>query len=248
MRLILFDIDGTLISTNGAGMRAFYRAIQSVFGIHAEHAVIRPDGKTDPLIGKELVHYFDLDDRWCNETREVLFSSYLSHLEDEMSRAKDRGSIRILPGVEELLRVLSSQPDLAIGLATGNLEKGAHIKLDKAGLGAYFKFGGYGSDSEDRTILTQIGIQRGVEAIAPRTLEGVFAVGDTPFDIVHGHAAGASVISVASARYSLNELRFHNPDLLLSDLTPTDLIISFIRGKLKQARLGAESSAAVESL
>jgi phosphoglycolate phosphatase-like HAD superfamily hydrolase len=229
MRLVLFDVDGTLISTKGAGMRAFYRALDSVFGISVDREVIRPDGKTDPLIFKELLAYFNLADRWNEDIQETLFSSYLGCLENEMSRAKEHGLIRILPGAAALLEKLSSQPDFAVGLVTGNLERGARIKLDKAGIYGYFRFGGYGSDSEDRTELTRIGIERGARAVAPESIEGTFVIGDTPLDINHGHAAGASVIAVASARYSMDDLRMHKPDLLVADLTQTDSIISFMR-------------------
>ncbi len=231
MRLVLFDVDGTLISTRGAGMRAFYRALESLFGVKVNEAAIRPDGKTDPLILKELLASLNLVDRWSDTTQETLFSSYLGYLEEEMSRAKERGLIRVLPGVVDLLEALSRRTGFSLGLVTGNLEKGASIKLEKAGLDSYFRFGGYGSDSEDRTTLTRIGIRRGVRVVAPEPVEGAFIIGDTPLDIVHGHAAGASVIAVASARYSTDDLGMHNPDLLVSDLTGTESIISFMLGR-----------------
>jgi phosphoglycolate phosphatase len=234
MRLVLFDVDGTLITTRGAGMRAFYRTMDHLFKVKVDEEAIRPDGKTDPLILKELLKQSNLEDRWCDKTRDVLFSLYLDYLDDEMSRAKERGLIRILPGVTDLLDMLTAQPDFCIGLVTGNLEQGAHIKLKNAGLDDYFRFGGYGSDSEDRTVLTRIGIQRGSRIIAPAPVEGTFVIGDTPLDIHHGHAAGARVIAVASARYGMDELRAHEPDLLVSDLTPADSIIRFMRDAPQQ--------------
>jgi len=229
MRLALFDVDGTLISTRGAGMRAFYRALGATFGIRVDDEVIRPDGKTDPVIVKELLEYFGLSNRCNDNTREALFASYLSCLEEEMSQARERGLIRILPGVTDLLESLSCQPDIAVGLVTGNLEAGARIKLEKAGLAGYFRFGGYGSDSEDRTDLTRIGIRRGAQAVAPRHVESSVVIGDTPLDIAHGHAAGALVIAVASARYSMSDLAIHDPDFLVPDLRQTASIVSFIR-------------------
>ena len=132
MRLVLFDVDGTLISTKGAGMRAFYRAFQSVLNISVDGGVIRPDGKTDPLIVKGILKHFGMADQWNENIRDALFSSYLSCLEEEMSRARELELIRILPGVAALLEALSKQPDFAVGLVTGNLEKGAHIKLKSA--------------------------------------------------------------------------------------------------------------------
>ena len=229
MRLVLFDVDGTLISTDGAGMRAFYRALRAVFDIHVESGIIRPDGKTDPAIAKELLTHFGLADQWGNTIQMALFSSYLAYLNEEMSRAREHGRIRILSGVGNLLNRLTTLPDFAVGLVTGNLEEGAHIKLENAGLDGYFHFGGYGSDSEDRTALTRIGIQRGANIVEPAQVEGAFVIGDTPLDIFHGHAAGACVIAVASARYSMDDLGVHNPDLLVPDLTPVDSIISFMR-------------------
>lgn len=230
MLLVLFDIDGTLILTGGAGMRAFYRALRDTFDIDVKNPVLRPDGKTDPLIAEELLAGFGLENQWCDKTREALFSVYLNHLEDEMRRAKSEGMIRILPGVVDLLETVSSQPDFCVGLVTGNLEKGAHIKLGWAGLSKYFRFGGYGSDSENRTELIRLGIQRGAQIAAPAPVDGVYVVGDTPLDINHGQAAGAKVIAVASSRYDLNELGFHDPDLLLPNLLPLDAIVQFMRG------------------
>jgi phosphoglycolate phosphatase-like HAD superfamily hydrolase len=229
MRLVLFDVDGTLISTKGAGMRAFYRALQGLFGISVENEVIRPDGMTDPLILKALLAHFGMADQWCTQTQETLFACYLNCLEDEMSRARERGQIRILPGVVNLLETLAFMDDFCVGLATGNLEKGAQIKLDKAGLSKYFRFGGYGSDCENRTSLVRIGIERGARIIAPATVEEAFVIGDTLLDIVHGRAAGARTIAVASARYGVNDLSRENPDLVVADLTAIDSIVSFMR-------------------
>jgi phosphoglycolate phosphatase-like HAD superfamily hydrolase len=150
-------------------------------------------------------------------------------LEEEIRTAAEAKRIRLLPGVKELLDALACQPDLALGLVTGNLEQGAQIKLAGAGLTHYFHFGGYGSDSEDRTTLIRLGIQRGTQWVAPAPVEDAIVIGDTPLDIIHGQAAGARVIAVASARYDLAELQRHHPDLLVSDLTPIDRIIAFMR-------------------
>jgi phosphoglycolate phosphatase len=229
MQLVLFDVDGTLISTRGAGMRAFYRALESLFKVVVDKDVIRPDGMTDPLIVKELLAYYDLTDHCGDDTQKALFACYLDCLEDEMTRARERGAIRILPGVSALLQALSVQPDFAVGLVTGNLERGAQIKLDNAGLSRYFRFGGYGSDSANRTELTKIGIARGAQMIAPEEVKYSYVIGDTPLDIEHGRAAGARVIAVASARYTVRDLACHNPDLLVSDLTGVDSIIDFMR-------------------
>jgi phosphoglycolate phosphatase len=242
MLLVLFDIDGTLISTRGAGMRAFYRALDRLFHVQVSDGMIHPDGKTDPLILKELLSYSGLSDHWCTQTRQDLFSLYLEYLEEEMSRARTDGMIRILPGVKELLDKLVDEPDFCTGLVTGNLERGASIKLKHAGLQEYFKFGGYGSDSEDRTEVTRTGIQRGIQYIAPHPMEGAFVIGDTPLDIHHGKRAGAGTIAVASAKYSLQELASNNPGLLVADLTAISHIISYMRSARPEGAAASQAS------
>lgn len=229
MILILFDVDGTLISTDGAGLKAFRSAMLEVFEIDIDVQAIHPDGKTDPLILKEFLEYYESTDRWSDSSRDVLFDTYLDCLTEELVLTKQAGKLSILPGVRELLDLLSSQHDFCVGLATGNLESGAKIKLESAGLNEYFLFGGFGSDSEDRTELTRIGIERGRRTVYPASVESVFVVGDTPYDIIHGRAAGADVIAVAGGRYSIAELHDCSPDLVLADLIHGDRVISFMR-------------------
>ncbi len=229
MRLALFDIDGTLITTGHAGMRSYYRALDFLFNVSVDGQAINPDGKTDPLIARELMACANLDHQWSETTKDALFSSYLTFLGEEMAKARMEGLIRILPGVVDLLEQLSRQDDFAMGLVTGNLEKGARIKLENAGLYQFFQFGGYGSDAENRTSLTRIGIERGIRFVSPARVEATFVIGDTPLDIIHGRAAGARVIAVASARYSLQDLESHKPDLLVPDLTQAEAIIEFMR-------------------
>ncbi len=229
MRLALFDIDGTLILTGGAGMRAFYQAMQQVFGIRVDSEVVNPDGKTDPLIAKGLLEHFGQSERWNDESSAKLFAAYLELLEEEMGQARARGAIRILPGAIELLDHLAADRNFAIGLVTGNLEQGARIKLAAAGLAEYFAFGGYGSDSEDRTTLIRAAIRKGTRRVAPAHVTRAFVLGDTPLDVTHGHAAGASVIAVASARYGTADLQPYNPDLLVRAFAPVDPVLSFMR-------------------
>jgi phosphoglycolate phosphatase-like HAD superfamily hydrolase len=229
MRLALFDVDGTLILTGGAGMRAFYRALQQVFGLMVTSEVIRPDGKTDPLIAREMLRHFERESLWNEQSGQELFQCYIGCLDEEMARACAAEAVRVLPGVEQLLSALARLPGFALGLVTGNVEAGARIKLERAGLHRYFSFGGYGSDAEDRTALIRIGMERGARAVAPAPVRASFVIGDTPLDVHHGRAAGACVIAVASARYSMADLAACDPDLLVPDLTGTAHIISFMK-------------------
>jgi phosphoglycolate phosphatase-like HAD superfamily hydrolase len=181
------------------------------------------------LILREILACLGLGDLWRPDTQKEMFARYIEYLEEEMGKALDSDRVVVLPGVKNFLDALSSESDFALGLATGNLEDGAGVKLEKAGLNGYFKFGGFGSDAEDRTELTRIAIGRGSRYVHPDSVEGAFVVGDTPFDVIHGRNAGASVIAVASGRYGVAELQDCNPDLVLSDLTATESIISFMR-------------------
>lgn len=230
MKLALFDIDGTLVLSGGAGMRAFHRAFGEIVGIVPDPDSVRPDGKTDPLIVREMLAREGGGRQWSEELRDAVFDRYLRHLEGEMHRARIDGRIRVLDGVLDLLDTLQAHSRIALGLVTGNLEAGARIKLENAGLWEYFRFGGYGSDSEDRTALVRLAIERGRRLVAPADVDGVTVIGDTPLDIVHGRAAGAKVVAVASARYSLEELGSHNPDLLVADLRPTVELLGFLAG------------------
>jgi phosphoglycolate phosphatase len=228
MKLVLFDIDGTLILTGGAGMRAFYSALKQTFQLSVSSEVIRPDGKTDPLIAREFLAHYGQESMWNEQSREELFASYLESLAEEMASSHRRGEIRVLAGVAELLEALAGRPDFALGLVTGNIERGARLKLNDLGLNRYFPFGGFGSDSENRTVLIRKGMQRGREHVAPEPVESSFVIGDTPLDIIHGRAAGARTIAVASARYSMEDLAAHHPDLLVRDLTARGEIFDFM--------------------
>jgi len=229
MRLLLFDVDGTLILSSGAGMRAFHRAFQQVYQVVVDREVIRPDGKTDPWIAREMLAHFGLEKRWSEQTRDALFSAYLEMLEVEMSLVAASGALHVLPGVVNLLDILAHQPDFALGLATGNLERGSQIKLRHAGLDGYFRYGGFGSDSEDRTELIRLGICRGTRLCAPEPVEAAFVIGDTPLDIMHGHQAGARVLAVASAKYSMTGMEPYHPEMLVPNLSAVDDILSFFR-------------------
>ncbi len=228
MRAALFDVDGTLVKTNGAGMRAFRRAFQQVFDIRVNGDEFRADGKTDPLIAKEMLSYYGQAARWNNSTKAEMFCVYLQFLEDEMHKALANNKVEVLPGVTDVLKRLSAQPDFKIGLATGNLERGARIKLEGVGLDRYFPFGGFSSDAENRTDLIRIAIKRAEESAAPSSLEAAFVIGDTPLDVIHAHAAGAVAIAVASAHYSEAELSRFEPDYLVPSLSPADPVISFM--------------------
>ncbi len=226
MRLVLFDIDGTLLLTHGAGMRALNRAFEVNHVLPDAVKAVHPDGKTDPQIVREIMKICGRDSECTSEMFASFFTSYLSFLKQEMAVCTQ---LRIMPGVRELLAKLVGEPDLCVGVATGNIEEGAWIKLRHARLHSFFHFGGFGSDSEDRTEVIRQAIVRGTALVAPRSVEAAFVIGDTPRDIIHGQAAAARTIAVATGTYSLETLRSHKPDLAVSTLEEIDPVMDVLR-------------------
>jgi phosphoglycolate phosphatase len=213
--LVLFDIDGTLIDTAGAGARSWTWAF--------EHALQRPGvdigkyssaGMTDPVVARKTFSEV-MGREPKGEELARLMAAYLSVLPDYVTASE---GYRVLPGVQELLERLHDAGVL-LGLTTGALEAGAHAKLGRAKLNHYFLAGGYGSDSDDRVELTTIAVKRG-ERLLGRPLDGrlVAVVGDTPLDISAAQGAGVVSIGVASGKYDLDELRAANPDYALASL------------------------------
>jgi phosphoglycolate phosphatase-like HAD superfamily hydrolase len=212
--LYLFDIDGTLISGDGAGRRAFERACREVLGVEGALVGLRLDGMTDPLI---LEHVFTTHlgrASTAAESRAVL-ETYVRHLAPEIATS----AYRVLDGVDEVLTFLELR-GAAIGLATGNLEAGARIKLERGDLWRRFAFGGYGSDAGDRGELVRIGITRGLARLDGRRLarEEIFVIGDTPRDVAAAHAAGAWAIGVATGSHDVDALRACGADAVYPTL------------------------------
>ena len=226
MRLVLFDIDGTLLLTHGAGMRAMNRAFEFHAVLPDTVKAVHPDGKTDPQIVREVMKVCGRDSECTSEMFAGFFTSYLSFLKEEMAVCTQ---LRIMPGVPELLARLAEEPDFCIGVATGNIEEGAWLKLRHARLHSFFHFGGFGSDSEDRTEVIRQAIARGTALVGPQEVEAAFVIGDTPRDIIHGQAASARTIAVATGTYSLETLRNHEPDLAVATLEEAEPVMQVLR-------------------
>ncbi|MDQ2939489.1 MAG: HAD family hydrolase [Actinomycetota bacterium] len=211
---ILFDIDGTLITTGGAGAVAWRRAFEELYGVSADINTFTHAGMTDPEVGR-LTFAGALGRE--PERREFarVMARRQHHLADAVAESQ---GYRVLDGVEDLLPRLV-EDGLLLGLTTGNTEVAAHIKLSRANLNRFFSFGGYGSDSTKRVELTQKAIER-AELVSGETLEPgeCMAVGDTPLDVDAGHGAGISVVGVASGQYSVDQLREAGADYVVASL------------------------------
>jgi phosphoglycolate phosphatase-like HAD superfamily hydrolase len=211
-RLFLFDIDGTLVLTHGAGLRALDRAVHELCGVAGACAGIRADGKTDPAIVLEIFEKLGRAGR--EGEAEAILERYLAYLREEVARSR----YQIMPGVNAALDLLEEH-GAPVGLATGNVERGAEIKLTPGDLWRRFAFGGYGSDSHDRGELVARGIQR-AEAHAGRTFDRreVWVIGDTPRDVAAAHAAGAMAIGVATGSHRPDALRASGADVVWETL------------------------------
>lgn len=227
MKLVLFDIDGTLLLSEGAGRRAIHRALREVFGSTGP-ADYYFDGKTDPQIVRELMRFAGHGDERIDADMTRLLARYVECLHEEL-RVPGRRP-HALPGVPRLLDALERESNVILGLLTGNLEVGAKAKLEAVGLDpGRFRVGAYGSDHEQRPELPAIARDRckrelGIDVGGA----AIIVIGDTPADLTCGKALGASAIGVATGRFSTDELARHGPLAVFADLSDTDAVTGVI--------------------
>ena len=227
MRLVLFDIDGTLVWTDGAGRRAIHHALTQVFGSTGPPDY-RFDGKTDPQIVRNLMRFVGHDDGHIDARMQAVFERYVERLRLELRAPGYRP--RVMPGVFELLDVLETRRDIVLGLLTGNLAEGARAKLESVGIDpARFRVGAYGSDHEDRPSLPDVARRRLRDELGLDVGgSDCVIIGDTPADVACGRAVGARAIGVATGRYSAGELRRHGAAAVFADLSDTTAVLAEI--------------------
>jgi phosphoglycolate phosphatase len=211
---ILFDIDGTLISTGGAGARSWRYAFDELHGIPADIGEFTDAGMTDPTVARLTFKAAVGHDPSPRELATVM-AAYLDRLPYEVEHSE---KYRVLDGAEELLRRFGRE-GILLGITSGAVEAAAHIKLSRAGFNRYFPFGGYGSDSGDRIQLTKRAIERGGELLGhPLDPSEVFVVGDTPKDLDAAHGADTVAVGVATGHYSRADLEQAGADHVLDSL------------------------------
>ncbi|HSM62022.1 MAG TPA: HAD family hydrolase [Longimicrobiales bacterium] len=223
-RLLLFDIDGTLVS-GGPAKDAFQRALVETFGTAGPIGVHDFAGKTDPQIARELLVGGGLTHEEVESGLPALWDRYLGHLEELLvHRPMD-----LLHGVEALLDALAARAHVGLGLLTGNHARGAHLKLRSAGIHERFRMGSYGSDHEERDALPAIALVRAEETWGVRfTPADVFVIGDTPRDVQCGRKERMRTLAVATGRYGVQELRGAGADHVVEDLGDTDALVSLL--------------------
>lgn len=214
MRVLLFDIDGTLIRSGGAGKAAMERALQTAFAVTHIRDRVSYSGRTDPAITTELLTLHELDPSPTNLDR--LRQEYLLHLPTALRKRPGE----VLPGIRNTLEQLQRRPDITLGLLTGNIEAGATIKLTHFGIREFFAFGAFADGLTERDdvarrawTLTQQHLQTSIDP------NDVWVIGDTPMDVQCARAIGAKVIAVGTGWHPMAELEACRPDRLYRDFT-----------------------------
>ncbi len=225
--IVLFDVDGTLLDSSGAGKRSLRRTFQELHDIPDAFAGYDFIGCTDLGIVADAFA-MHLKRTPSDEEVEAACDRYLALLEIELGRPGIQ--VRMMPGIRALLERLI-EAGITVGMATGNLLRGAYLKIGAAGIGALLPFGGFGSDSKDRAELTRMAAARGRETRG-EDIPGdrILVVGDSPLDIQAGHDAGLHVLSVLTGWTPEEDLRALEPEHLLVDLSDTDAVMLLIAG------------------
>ena len=223
-KLLLFDIDGTLLASGGAGIRALEVAAGEQFG-NADLSGIEIAGRTDSLIARQVLARHGLEP--TSERIASFLDCYVGHL----ARLLPTLDGRLLPGVVALLDALKPRADMVLALLTGNLARGAELKLTQYGVWHYFEFGAYADDHHDRNELGPVARQRA------RTQHGIdfpperiYVLGDTPHDIACARAIGAKAVAIATGQFTHAQLAEHAPDFLFDDLGDVSAVIAALSG------------------
>ncbi len=227
MKIVLFDIDGTLLLSDGAGRSAMEMALAAVFGTAGPRSY-RYGGKTDRLIVRETMRLAGFSDAQIDARMDEVLSLYLGGLRAHLA-GPDHGA-RALPGVARLLDAVEAHDELVLGLLTGNIVEGADTKLRAVRFDpARFRVGAFGSDHEERPMLPPIARER-ASALLGREVPGdrLVIIGDTVHDMTCGKGVGARAIGVATGGVALSELAPHGPSALFDDLSDTDRVLEAI--------------------
>jgi phosphoglycolate phosphatase-like HAD superfamily hydrolase len=220
-KVVLFDIDGTLVLTGGAGVRAMNRVCEEVLGAGVTLSDVPVAGRTDWII---------LHDALAREGRTLDHGLLHAFRVREEIQHPGAGRKEVMPGVRDLLELLSTREDVFLGLVTGNFKEGAQIKLEYFDLWRYFRCGAFGDDAPDRNALVPFALQRAAAGYGLVNVpsEQVFVVGDTPHDVACARAVGATPIAVATGSFAVDQLRDSGADVVFQDLSDTEAFLALL--------------------
>jgi phosphoglycolate phosphatase len=227
-RILLFDIDGTLLDPAGEGSVCLRRALEDVYGQCGPIESYDMAGKTDWRIITDLMQMAGLDAETIETALPAAFSAYTR----QVKASAPTFNMQLLPGVDMLMAQLAGHPEFTLGLVTGNVREAAPPKLQAAGLDpALFSFGAFGSEHIDRNRLPALALYRLEQQLGiPIERESVLVIGDTPHDITCARYSGVQVLCVATGTYPRRVLAEHNPDYLLDDLADTAVVMEILSG------------------
>ena len=224
MSLVLFDIDGTLLLSGGAGVRAMTRAFEEVFGVARAFDNADVAGRTDTYLLSAALARLGLSD--TPEAHAKFREAYVPILREEIA-APPQGRTGLMPGIKPLLDALRTHEAVHVALLTGNFERAAYAKLAHFGIDEYFAWGAFGEESPDRNELARVARRRAFERAVPReAVERAVVIGDTPHDIACARAIGARVIAVATGNYSIDQLS--EADVVVPDMTAMSEILPLL--------------------
>lgn len=222
MKILLFDIDGTLIHSGGSGKHAMEVAFEEIWGIPRNLENVLLAGQTDPKILQDAFQLHGI--QWDDAKIAQFQQRYFGHLAEDMQRPRPKR--RMMPGFPQLLEELKKMPDIHLGLLTGNWIRGAELKLEYFDLWKYFEFGAFADDEMDRNKLVPHALRRAEEKFGIRPQrDRVYVIGDTPRDIQCARPHGATAVAVATGDYSLAELRAERPDFLFTDFGDVEKVL-----------------------
>lgn len=227
MRLVLFDIDGTILTDNGASRAAFAEALSAVHGYAGDLSRYDFSGRTDPQIARMVL----ADAGFTPAEVEAEMPRLWGHYLEGLARNATPERVRVLPGIRALIEALASHEEVSLALLTGNIEPGARLKLGGAGLNDYFTFGAFGSDSADRNQLPPIAVRRASEQL-DLAVDGrdVVILGDSIYDVRCGVPYGATTVAIASGKTPADKLRAENPTHLFESAEDRDALLAAITG------------------
>ena len=222
--VLLFDVDGTLVTTPGCGRRALERAFTARHGRSTVLRDVRLDGMTDRAIVRAGLTA--IGEPATDTAIDALIAVYVPLLEEEVAQTPE---LRLHAGVHDVLAATTARSHVAVGLGTGNIRAGARAKLTPLGIFDRFRFGGFGCDHEEREHILRIGAERGAATLGcALSACRVVVIGDTPRDVVAAHAIRAEAIAVASARFGQAELHAAGASRVFADLAEPDVLATLL--------------------
>jgi phosphoglycolate phosphatase len=225
--LILFDIDGTLLLSGRAGLRAMTRTFEETFGVRNAFAGQSFGGRTDSFLVSHALNNAGLPD--TAEHHELFRQNYIPILADEIQHPGE-GHKGLMPGALELLEALQDEHHLHIALLTGNYREAAEVKLQLFEIWDYFEWGVFSDDAADRNALVPIACRRAeTYDIPPEAIERVIVIGDTPHDVECARVAGAKSIAVGTGGFTLDQLKTAGADVVLRDLSDTKAVLALLK-------------------